>query len=239
MKLNKLSVFAAGLAMALLLSACGGSSSSGQPASQPVVSQPAVSQSQPAGSQPDADRQGDGEYTYESESKDAKFKIDFVKYPDRSSGEGKVENIDDAPMALGAASCNFRSESRYGTNMEACKDVNAVPEQIKNNVASLFNETKYGSAELKIATDIQLVINATENIGVVNGYELVRFTATWSGNVGQSGYQEFPVVGYCTLLNQSGYPVYAAAIDVSEDQAYADQLDGLAYNCITSLRETA
>lgn len=219
---------------AMLLTACGGQSTDSavpSAATETVQSTTASTTVNEKNEEPTPE-------TWRSEADGIKFDIDFRESPQTSSAIGYIENKND--IALAAGTTWQTTQDLYGFDPLECKDVMQLPQTLTDCMLSSLTQANWNGKYTGSEVDRALEITKTEIITTKNGYDACRF----EGNYQFEGYVDykdhsFAVVGYTVFLNQSGYPMYVIAADMSDSQSNVDQLDNIALNCISSLRETA
>lgn len=229
---------AAAVLAAAMLTACGGqSASSAAPAADAQSAAPS-SAVQAAKEQTGQITQQDSEKTWKSTGKDIEFTIDFRKSPQTSSGEGYVENLDGIALAAGASS--YITNIVYELDASSFTDPTQVPEVLTPCFVELLGKTRWKGDNTGGAMNQTVTIDKVESTGEENGYALCRFEGTYSFNTyTDDKVHSFALVGYTVLLHQSGYPVYVLAADMTDEQSHTGELDKIAHDCISSLRETA
>lgn len=219
------------MAAATMLTACG---------SQPAASNAPASSEQSAissGSLPEPEKQDKPE-TWHATADGISFDVDFREFPTTSSGPGYIENKDNVALAVGALGAS--AEFMYNFDPLAVDDITQLPDYIKGAMLDSFGRAKYDGYNTSGEVDRNIVIGNTEVVETKNGYEACRF----EGNYKYKGYTDdkdysFGIVGYVVKLNQSGYPVYIIAADMSDTQENINDIDAVAFACVNSLKETA
>ena len=178
------------------------------------------------------------EKTYYNHDISGNFIIDFVEYPDWSSGGGRCEQVESRALALAAGNLDNGLESlpEYAPIYEVTDRMD-LPEVCKGEIKALVREARdYTGHPIADLTWKDIVYTGIEDAGEFNGYEWCRFE-------GDSMYELFGeeyifhIVGYTTFLKGSGLPMWVVAIDTTEDQSMNDRLEDLAKNCANTLLE--
>lgn len=230
---------AAAVLAAAMLTACGGQSASSAAPTAGAQSTAQSSTEQAAEEQTGQTTQQDSEKTWKSTGKDIEFNIDFRKSPQTSSGEGYVENLDGIALAAGASGTTT-SMVYEGVDVSNFTDPTQVPESLNPCFLELLGQAKWRNNWTSGEMNKTVTIDKVESAGEVNGYALCRFEGTYSLDTHKDDKTHyFKIVGYTVLLQQSGYPVYVLAADMTDEQSHTGELDKIAHDCISSLRETA
>lgn len=223
---------------AAMLTACGGQSASSAAPTAGAQSTGQSSAVQAAEEQTGQTTQQDSEKTWKSTGKDIEFNIDFREYPQTSSGEGYVENLDGIALAAGASS--YITNIVYELDVSNFTDPTQVPEVLTPCFVEILGNARWKGDNTGGAMNQTVTIDKVESAGEENGYALCRFEGTYSFNTyTDDKVHSFALVGYTVLLQQSGYPVYVLAADMTDEQSHTGELDKIAHDCISSLRETA
>lgn len=230
---------AAATLAAALLTACGGQSASS--AAPTSVAQSTAQSSAAQAAAGAAENESDDDIqpkTWISTATDIQFNIDFREYPQTSSGEGYVENINEIALAVGVSDSS--TSMIYNADVSGISDAVQAPEILNPCFLSILKKTRWNGDNTGGEMNQTFTLNKAESAGTENEYELCRFEGTYSLDTHKDDKtHSFAVVGYTILLKQSGYPVYVLAADMSDDQANTGSLDKIAHDCIASLRETA
>ena len=223
---------------AAMLTACGGQSASSAAPTAGAQSEAQSSAVQAAEEQTGQTTQQTSEKTWKSTGKDIEFNIDFREYPQTSSGEGYVENLDGIALAAGASS--YITNIAYELDASSFTDPTQVPEALTPCFLELLGQAKWRNNWTSGEMNKTVTIDKVESTGEENGYALCRFEGTYSLDTHKDDKTHyFKIVGYTVLLQQSGYPVYVLAADMTDEQSHTGELDKIAHDCISSLRETA
>lgn len=229
---------AAAVLAAAALTACGGQNASSTPSAAGAQSAAPSSTVQAAEEQTGQTTQQTSEKTWKSTGKDIEFNIDFREYPQTSSGEGYVENLDGIALAAGASS--YITNIVYELDASSFTDPTQVPESLNPCFVEILGNARWKGDNTGGAMNQTVTIDKVESAGEENGYALCRFEGTYSFNTyTDDKVHSFALVGYTVLLQQSGYPVYVLAADMTDEQSHTGELDKIAHDCISSLRETA
>ena len=229
---------AAAVLAAAMLMACGGQSASSAAPTAGAQSTGQSSTVQAAEEQTGQTTQQDSEKTWKSTGKDIEFNIDFRKSPQTSSGEGYVENLDGIALAAGASS--YITDIVYELDASSFSDPTQVPETLNPCFLELLGQAKWRNNWTSGEMNQTVTVDKVESAGEENGYALCRFEGTYSLDTHKDDKtHHFKIVGYTVLLQQSGYPVYVLAADMTDEQSHTGELDKIAHDCISSLRETA
>lgn len=229
---------AAAVLAAAMLTACGGQSASSAAPTAGAQSTGQSSAVQAAEEQTSQTTQQDSEKTWKSTGKDIEFNIDFREYPQTSSGEGYVENLDGIALAAGASS--YITNIVYELDASSFTDPTQVPEVLTPCFVEILGNARWKGDNTGGAMNQTVTVDKVESAGEENGYALCRFEGTYSFNTyTDDKVHSFALVGYTVLLQQSGYPVYVLAADMTDEQSHTGELDKIAHDCISSLRETA
>lgn len=230
---------AAAVLAAAMLTACGGQSASSAAPTAGAQSAAQSSTVQAAKEQTGQITQQDSEKTWKSTGKDIEFNIDFRKSPQTSSGEGYVENLDGIALAAGASGTTT-SMVYEGVDVSNFTDPTQVPEALTPCFLELLGQAKWRNNWTSGEMNKTVTIDKVESAGEENGCALCRFEGTYSLDTHKDDKTHyFKIVGYTVLLQQSGYPVYVLAADMTDEQSHTSELDKIAHECISSLRETA
>lgn len=230
---------AAAVLAAAMLTACGGQSASSAAPTAGAQSAAPSSTVQAAEEQTSQITQQTSEKTWKSTGKDIEFNIDFREYPQTSSGEGYVENLDGIALAAGASGTTT-SMVYEGVDVSNFTDPTQVPETLTPCFVELLGKTRWNGDNTGGEMNQTVTVDKVESAGEENGYALCRFEGTYSLDTHKDDKTHyFKIVGYTVLLHQSGYPVYVLAADMTDEQSHTGELDKIAYDCISSLRETA
>lgn len=230
---------AAAVLAAAVLTACGGQSASSAAPTAGAQSMGQSSAVQAAEEQTSQTTQQNSEKTWKSTGKDIEFNIDFREYPQTSSGEGYVENLDGIALAAGASGTTT-SMVYEGVDVSNFTDPTQVPEALTQCFVELLGKTRWNGDNTGGEMNQTVTIDKVESTGEENGYALCRFEGTYSLDTHKDDKTHyFKIVGYTVLLHQSGYPVYVLAADMTDEQSHTGELDKIAHDCISSLRETA
>lgn len=230
---------AAAVLAAAMLTACGRQGASSTPSTAGAQSAVPSSTEQAAEEQTGQTTQQDSEKTWKSTAKDIEFNIDFREYPQTSSGEGYVENLDGIALAIGASD-SMTSMVYEGVDVSNFTDPTQVPEVLTPCFVEILGNARWKGDNTGGAMNQTVTIDKVESAGEENGYALCRFEGTYSFNTyTDDRVHSFALVGYTVLLQQSGYPVYVLAADMTDEQSHTSELDKIAHDCISSLRETA
>ena len=223
---------------AAMLTACGGQSASSAAPTAGAQSEAQSSAVQAAEEQTGQTTQRTSEKTWKSTGKDIEFNIDFREYPQTSSGEGYVENLDGIALAAGASS--YITNIVYELDASSFTDPTQVPEVLTPCFVEILGNARWKGDNTGGAMNQTVTVDKVESAGEENGYALCRFEGTYSFNTyTDDKVHSFALVGYTVLLHQSGYPVYVLAADMTDEQSHTGELDKIAHDCISSLRETA
>ena len=223
---------------AAMLTACGGQSASSPASAAGAQSTGQSSAMQAAEEQTGQTTQQTSEKTWKSTGKDIEFNIDFREYPQTSSGEGYVENLDGIALAAGASS--YITNIVYELDASSFTDPTQVPEVLTPCFVEILGNARWKGDNTGGAMNQTVTVDKVESAGEENGYALCRFEGTYSFNTyTDDKVHSFALVGYTVLLHQSGYPVYVLAADMTDEQSHTGELDKIAHDCISSLRETA
>ena len=223
---------------AAMLTACGGQSASSAAPTAGAQSTGQSSAVQAAEEQTGQTTQQTSEKTWKSTGKDIEFNIDFREYPQTSSGEGYVENLDGIALAAGASS--YITNIVYELDASSFTDPTQVPEVLTPCFVEILGNARWKGDNTGGAMNQTVTVDKVESAGEENGYALCRFEGTYSFNTyTDDKVHSFALVGYTVLLHQSGYPVYVLAADMTDEQSHTGELDKIAHDCISSLRETA
>lgn len=223
---------------AAMLTACGGQSASSAAPTAGAQSEAQSSAVQAAEEQTSQTTQQTSEKTWKSTGKDIEFNIDFREYPQTSSGEGYVENLDGIALAAGASS--YITNIVYELDASSFTDPTQVPEVLTPCFVEILGNARWKGDNTGGAMNQTVTVDKVESAGEENGYALCRFEGTYSFNTyTDDKVHSFALVGYTVLLQQSGYPVYVLAADMTDEQSHTGELDKIAHDCISSLRETA
>ena len=223
---------------AAMLTACGGQSASSPASAAGAQSTGQSSAVQAAEEQTGQTTQQTSEKTWKSTGKDIEFNIDFREYPQTSSGEGYVENLDGIALAAGASS--YITNIVYELDASSFTDPTQVPEVLTPCFVEILGNARWKGDNTGGAMNQTVTVDKVESAGEENGYALCRFEGTYSFNTyTDDKVHSFALVGYTVLLHQSGYPVYVLAADMTDEQSHTGELDKIAHDCISSLRETA
>ena len=223
---------------AAMLTACGGQSASSAAPTAGAQSEGQSSAVQAAEEQTGQTTQQTSEKTWKSTGKDIEFNIDFREYPQTSSGEGYVENLDGIALAAGASS--YITNIVYELDASSFTDPTQVPEVLTPCFVEILGNARWKGDNTGGAMNQTVTVDKVESAGEENGYALCRFEGTYSFNTyTDDKVHSFALVGYTVLLHQSGYPVYVLAADMTDEQSHTGELDKIAHDCISSLRETA
>ena len=223
---------------AAMLTACGGQSASSAAPTAGAQSEAQSSAMQAAEEQTGQTTQQTSEKTWKSTGKDIEFNIDFREYPQTSSGEGYVENLDGIALAAGASS--YITNIVYELDASSFTDPTQVPEVLTPCFVEILGNARWKGDNTGGAMNQTVTVDKVESAGEENGYALCRFEGTYSFNTyTDDKVHSFALVGYTVLLHQSGYPVYVLAADMTDEQSHTGELDKIAHDCISSLRETA
>ena len=223
---------------AAMLTACGGQSASSAAPTAGAQSEAQSSAVQAAEEQTGQTTQQTSEKTWKSTGKDIEFNIDFREYPQTSSGEGYVENLDGIALAAGASS--YITNIVYELDASSFTDPTQVPEVLTPCFVEILGNARWKGDNTGGAMNQTVTVDKVESAGEENGYALCRFEGTYSFNTyTDDKVHSFALVGYTVLLHQSGYPVYVLAADMTDEQSHTGELDKIAHDCISSLRETA
>ena len=223
---------------AAALTACGGQSASSAAPTAGAQSTGQSSAVQAAEEQTGQTTQQTSEKTWKSTGKDIEFNIDFREYPQTSSGEGYVENLDGIALAAGASS--YITNIVYELDASSFTDPTQVPEVLTPCFVEILGNARWKGDNTGGAMNQTVTVDKVESAGEENGYALCRFEGTYSFNTyTDDKVHSFALVGYTVLLHQSGYPVYVLAADMTDEQSHTGELDKIAHDCISSLRETA
>ena len=223
---------------AAALTACGGQSASSAAPTAGAQSEAQSSAVQAAEEQTGQTTQQTSEKTWKSTGKDIEFNIDFREYPQTSSGEGYVENLDGIALAAGASS--YITNIVYELDASSFTDPTQVPEVLTPCFVEILGNARWKGDNTGGAMNQTVTVDKVESAGEENGYALCRFEGTYSFNTyTDDKVHSFALVGYTVLLHQSGYPVYVLAADMTDEQSHTGELDKIAHDCISSLRETA
>lgn len=229
---------AAAVLAAAMLTACGRQGASSTPSTAGAQSAAPSSTEQAAEEQTSQPEQQTSEKTWKSTGKDIEFNIDFREYPQTSSGEGYVENLDGIALAAGASS--YITNIVYELDASSFTDPTQVPEVLTPCFVEILGNARWKGDNTGGAMNQTVTIDKVESAGEENGYALCRFEGTYSFNTyTDDKVHSFALVGYTVLLQQSGYPVYVLAADMTDEQSHTGELDKVAHDCISSLRETA
>lgn len=230
---------AAAVLAAAMLTACGGQSASSAAPTAGAQSAGQSSTVQAAEEQTSQITQQNSEKTWKSTGKDIEFNIDFREYPQTSSGEGYVENLDGIALAAGASGTTT-SMVYEGVDVSNFTDPTQVPEVLTPCFVEILGNARWKGDNTGGAMNQTVTVDKVESAGEENGYALCRFEGTYSFNTyTDDKVHSFALVGYTVLLQQSGYPVYVLAADMTDEQSHTGELDKIAHDCISSLRETA
>lgn len=230
---------AAAVLAAAMLTACGGQSASSAAPTAGAQSAAPSSTVQAAEEQTSQTTQQTSEKTWKSTGKDIEFNIDFRKSPQTSSGEGYVENLDGIALAAGASGTTT-SMVYEGVDVSNFTDPTQVPESLNPCFVELLGRSRWNGDNTTGEMNQTVTVDKVESAGEENGYALCRFEGTYSLNTHKDDKTHyFKIVGYTVLLQQSGYPVYVLAADMTDEQSHTGELDKIAHDCISSLRETA
>lgn len=230
---------AAAVLAAAVLTACGGQSASSAAPTAGAQSTGQSSTVQAAEEQTSQTTQQNSEKTWKSTGKDIEFNIDFREYPQTSSGEGYVENLDGIALAAGASGTTT-SMVYEGVDVSNFTDPTQVPEALTPCFVELLGKTRWNGDNTTGEMNQTVTVDKVESAGEENGYALCRFEGTYSLDTHKDDKTHyFKIVGYTVLLQQSGYPVYVLAADMTDEQSHTGELDKIAHDCISSLRETA
>lgn len=232
---------AAAVLAAAMLTACGRQGASSTPSTAGAQSAAPSSTEQAAEEQTSQPEQQTSEKTWKSTGKDIEFNIDFREYPQTSSGEGYVENLDGIALAAGASGTTT-SMVYEGVDVSNFTDPTQVPEALTPCFVELLGKTRWNGDNTGGEMNQTVTIDKVESAGEENGYALCRFEGTYSLDTHKDDKTHyFKIVGYTVLLQQqSNYPVYVLAVDMTDEQFHTtDELDKVAHDCISSLRETA
>ena len=236
---NKIVKSATAVLAAAMLTACGGQSASSPASAAGAQSTGQSSAMQAAEEQTGQTTQQTSEKTWKSTAKDIKFNIDFREYPQTSSGEGYVENLDGIALAIGASD-SMTSMVYEGVDVSNFTDPTQVPEALNPCFVELLGRSRWNGDNTTGEMNQTVTVDKVESAGEENGYALCRFEGTYSFNTyTDDKVHSFALVGYTVLLHQSGYPVYVLAADMTDEQSHTGELDKIAHDCISSLRETA
>ena len=223
---------------AAMLTVCGGQSASSAAPTAGAQSEAQSSAVQAAEEQTGQTTQQTSEKTWKSTGKDIEFNIDFREYPQTSSGEGYVENLDGIALAAGASS--YITNIVYELDASSFTDPTQVPEVLTPCFVEILGNARWKGDNTGGAMNQTVTVDKVESAGEENGYALCRFEGTYSFNTyTDDKVHSFALVGYTVLLHQSGYPVYVLAADMTDEQSHTGELDKIAHDCISSLRETA
>ena len=235
---NKIVKSATAVLAAAMLTACGGQSASSAAPTAGAQSEAQSSAVQAAEEQTGQTTQQTSEKTWKSTGKDIEFNIDFREYPQTSSGEGYVENLDGIALAAGASS--YITNIVYELDASSFTDPTQVPEVLTPCFVEILGNARWKGDNTGGAMNQTVTVDKVESAGEENGYALCRFEGTYSFNTyTDDKVHSFALVGYTVLLHQSGYPVYVLAADMTDEQSHTGELDKIAHDCISSLRETA
>ena len=235
---NKIVKSATAVLAAAMLTACGGQSASSPASAAGAQSTGQSSAMQAAEEQTGQTTQQTSEKTWKSTGKDIEFNIDFREYPQTSSGEGYVENLDGIALAAGASS--YITNIVYELDASSFTDPTQVPEVLTPCFVEILGNARWKGDNTGGAMNQTVTVDKVESAGEENGYALCRFEGTYSFNTyTDDKVHSFALVGYTVLLHQSGYPVYVLAADMTDEQSHTGELDKIAHDCISSLRETA
>ena len=224
---------------AAMLTACGGQSASSAAPTAGAQSTGQSSTEQAAEDQANKTTLQDSEKTWKSTGRVIEFNIDFREYPQTSSGEGYVENLDGTALAVGASG-TMTSMVYEGVDVSNFTDPTQVPEALIPCFVELLGKTRWNGDNTGGEMNQTVTVDKVESAGEENGYALCRFEGTYSLNTHKDDKTHyFKIVGYTVLLHQSGYPVYVLAADMTDEQSHTGELDKIAHDCISTLRETA
>ena len=128
----------------------------------------------------------------------------------------------------------------YELDASSFTDPTQVPEVLTPCFVEILGNARWKGDNTGGAMNQTVTVDKVESAGEENGYALCRFEGTYSFNTyTDDKVHSFALVGYTVLLHQSGYPVYVLAADMTDEQSHTGELDKIAHDCISSLRETA
>ncbi|MFR5601544.1 MAG: hypothetical protein ACLTKI_03930 [Lachnospiraceae bacterium] len=236
--------------MALLLMACGQKETAEQPKSSEKQVSAAESVAPEASEASEAEETQPEETgskelgkedvktcTYVNVTDGAMYLIDMVTYPSWDSGQGKLENLKNG-YYLGVS--NYTKLTPFGweeADMANVSKLEDVPEVLEEAIAATFNEVRYGGASLSIYDFQNMDYSVIEDVGEINGYPSCYFAGDYVFKNLDGEELRYAVAGYTAFLKQSGWPIYVAAINTTEDQPNTEELKELSYNCFKTLRE--